>query len=63
MPTYTYFCELHGEFEEIHSINTKLDDCPKCQEEGLDPKKVKRLISKGGGFILTGGGWASSGYS
>jgi len=63
MPTYTYCCELHGEFEESHSINEKLEECSKCQEAGLELKKVTRLISKGGGFILTGGGWASSGYS
>lgn len=63
MPTYTYSCEIHGEFDQEHSIKNKLEDCPKCKEEGLEPKKVVRLISGGTGFILSGGGWASSGYS
>lgn len=63
MPTYTYLCETHGEFEEIHSIKTQLEECPKCKEEGLEPKKVTRLISAGGGFILAGGGWSKEGYS
>lgn len=63
MPTYTYRCETHGEFEFEHSIKEKLEECPKCKEEGLEPKKVERLISKGTSFILSGGGWASSGYS
>lgn len=44
MPTYEYFCEIHGEFEEIHSISTVLTHCPKCKEEGKDTV-VKRLIS------------------
>ena len=63
MPTYTYFCEVHGEFEEIHSITTQLEECPKCKEENLEPQKVKRLISGGGGFILSGSGWARDNYS
>ena len=63
MPTYTYHCETHGEFEEVHSITTQLEDCPKCKEEGVEPKKLTRLISSGGNFILTGGGWAKEGYS
>jgi putative FmdB family regulatory protein len=63
MPTYLYECSVHGEFEETHSITIQLEDCPKCKEAGLEPKKLTRLISGGGGFILTGGGWASSGYS
>jgi putative FmdB family regulatory protein len=63
MPTYTYFCENHGEFEAIHSINEQLEECPKCKEEGLELKKITRLISSGGFFILNGGGWANNGYS
>jgi putative FmdB family regulatory protein len=63
MPTYTYKCEHHGEFDIEHSITEKLEDCPKCQEEGLTPHKVVRLISGTGGFILQGGGWAREGYS
>jgi putative FmdB family regulatory protein len=63
MPTYTYKCEIHGEFEEMHSINDQLEECPKCKAEGLEPKKVIRLISAGTNFVLTGGGWARDNYS
>jgi putative FmdB family regulatory protein len=65
MPTYTYFCEEeHGEFEVEHSIKEKLEDCPKCIEEGIDPPhKVIRLISSGGTFILLGDCWGKTGYS
>ncbi len=67
MPTYTYECEVHGEFDHQHSIKDQLEDCPICQEAAkLDPQtvvcKVKRLISGGTGFHLKGGGWASEGY-
>jgi len=63
MPTYIYKCEVHGEFEEVHSITTQLEECPKCKEEGKPIQKVTRLISGGGSFILAGGGWAREGYS
>lgn len=63
MPTYTYCCKEHGEFEEVHSIKEQLEDCPKCKEEGKEPQKVVRLISGGGGFILNGSGWARDNYS
>lgn len=64
MPVYLYLCKnVHGEFEESHSIHEVLEFCPKCQEEGLEPKKVVRLISGGTNFILSGGGWAREGYS
>lgn len=63
MPTYIYKCDIHGEFEEIHSITEQLEECPKCKKEGLEPQKVIRLISSNGIFILNGGGWAREGYS
>lgn len=63
MPTYTYKCEIHGEFEVEHSIKEKMENCSKCEEEGLEPHKVIRLISGGIGFILTGGCWAKDNYS
>lgn len=63
MPTYTYRCDVHGEFDENHSIKEILEDCPKCKKEGLEPQKIVRLISGGSTFILSGGGWAKEGYS
>ena len=63
MPTYTYSCSVHGEFEETHSIKEHLEDCPKCKEEGLEPQKVTRLISSGGSFQLNGQRWARDNYS
>ena len=63
MPTYLYRCEIHEEFEESHSILEKLEYCPKCIEEGIDPpKKVIRLIASGSTFILSGSGWARDNY-
>jgi putative FmdB family regulatory protein len=63
MPTYTYRCSVHGEFDIEHSIKEKLQDCPKCQSEGLKPQKVIRLISGGTQFVLNGSGWAKDNYS
>lgn len=64
MPTYTYECESHGEFDVEHSIKESLTHCPKCKEEGVKkPKKVKRLIAGGTGFILKGNCWAKDNYS
>jgi hypothetical protein len=46
MPEYLYECPKHGEFETTHSIMIKLEVCPKCVEEGVDPpNEVKRLIN------------------
>lgn len=64
MPTYLYKCEIHGEFEETHSIKEKLEECPKCKEENINPpKKLDRLIPKGSSFILSGSGWARDNYN
>ena len=50
MPTYLYFCGNNcGEFEEYHSINTKLTECPHCQSAGRGAQPVQRLISGGSG--------------
>lgn len=62
MPTYTYKCPVHDEFDVDHSINDKLENCPKCAEENLEPQKVTRLIGKTS-FVLQGGGWYREGYS
>lgn len=67
MPTYLYECPTHGEFEYQHSITEELEECPICVK-GLetnpygDVHKVKRLIAKGGSFILVGSGWAKDNY-
>lgn len=45
MPTYLYECQIHGEFEEYHSMSKILEMCPKCQEEGLEPQQLKQLIN------------------
>ena len=64
MPTYLYYCEKCDlEFEENHSINQDLQQCPKCVEAGIESDKPKKLIAGGTQFVLNGGGWASSGYS
>ncbi len=62
MPNYLYKCEEHGEFEVFHSIKDRLEYCPKCEEEKLDPKKVVRLIAGNTTFVLSGGGWAKDNY-
>jgi len=64
MPTYLYFCEeCQKEFEENHSINQELQECPECKLAGRPGKKPQRLIAGGSGFILNGGGWAKDRYS
>lgn len=56
MPTYLYMCPIHKEFEEFHSMSKTLEYCPKCEEEKLEPQKLKKLIncSSRGQVILTG---------
>ena len=55
MPNYDYVCSRpvedggHGEFEEFHSIKTKLEECPKCRSEKDISTPVQRLISGGSG--------------
>lgn len=51
MPTYEYYCEKCGVFEEFHSISTALTECPKCQG------KVRRLISRNNNVIFKGSGF------
>jgi len=64
MPTYLYLCEKHGEFEVFHSIKEKLEVCPECIKEGIDPPyKVERLIHSGTTFILCGSRWAKDNYA
>jgi predicted nucleic acid-binding Zn ribbon protein len=36
MPTYTYFCEVHKEFEIQQSIkDPPLEECPQCSKAGI----------------------------
>jgi putative FmdB family regulatory protein len=51
MPTYEYFCEKCGVFEEFHSMSTALTQCPKCRGE------VRRLISRNNNVIFKGSGF------
>lgn len=61
---YLYKCPKHGEFELEHSIAEKIEECPLCKEENIEPpQKLTRLISGGGTFILQGSGWAKDRYS
>ncbi len=58
--TYEYLCEACGHrWEAQQSISeAPLTDCPSCRAS-----RAKRQISRGGGFILKGGGWYSDLYS
>jgi hypothetical protein len=52
MPTYLYECkhtDCVGEFEEFHSIVTKLEECPHCATAGRGIQPINRLISGGSG--------------
>lgn len=67
MATYLYECIIkdpadetknlgHGEFEEIHSINIKLEHCPHCAKDGI-VTEIRRLINcsnRGGSVELYG---------
>ena len=59
MPTYEYRCtECEHEFEQFQKITEDaIPDCPMCG--GF----VKRLITKGGGFILKGDGFYANDYA
>lgn len=57
--TYEYACGACGhEWEAEQSIReAPLKKCPKCGK-----LQAKRMISRGAGFILKGGGWYADGY-
>lgn len=62
MAFYDYECKRCGIIEVQQKISDlPLTHCPQCQEQNIDTE-VKRLISTTS-FILSGGGWSSSGYS
>lgn len=60
MPNYEYRCAVCKKDHEVWQRITDpaLKRCPKCRST-----KVQRLISKGSGFILTGGGWYATDYA
>lgn len=59
MPTYEYACDAcRHRYERFQSITVKPDVvCPECGK-----KKVRRVISLGGGFILKGSGFYNTEY-
>jgi putative FmdB family regulatory protein len=58
--TYEYVCTAcHHEWEASQPISDPpLKACPECSQQ-----TAKRQISRGGGFVLKGGGWYSDLYS
>ena len=60
MPTYEYACSsCKHEWELEQSIKEDaITECPSCHHA-----TAKRQISRGGGFILKGGGWYADLYS
>jgi putative FmdB family regulatory protein len=58
MPTYEYEClACKHKFEILQSITSRpKTKCPECG------KKLKKLISSGGGFIFKGAGFYATDY-
>ena len=56
MPTYEYECPKCGKFEQFHSINTVLTQCPQCGGA------VRRLISLNNNVIFKGSGFYTTDY-
>lgn len=54
MPTYEFKCEDCGHgFEQFLPVKSRnLKVCPECRG-----KKLRRLISGGGGILFKGDGW------
>lgn len=56
---YEYKCIKCGVIEvDQRMVDDALDVCPKCG----NTDDFHRIVSGGGGFVLDGSGWASSGY-
>ncbi len=67
-PVYDYRCDSGHEFEREQKIlDVPLATCP-CLGTDHEGREVtccspcRRLISRGTGFTLKGGGWAKDGY-
>lgn len=55
MPTYTYTCKEHGQFDKLRKISdrNKPAECPKCGKEcerGLDAPQVHYKGFKNGDY-------------
>jgi putative FmdB family regulatory protein len=63
MPIYEYQCPSCSRVSEFFM---KVDDpdpiCGDCEVRNM-PCKMQKMLSKGGTFILKGGGWYRDGYS
>ena len=59
MPTYEYVCEACAHrFERFQNISAQpIRGCPECGK-----RRVKRLISVGGGFVFKGPGFYATDY-
>lgn len=59
MPTYEYECAQCGrQFEKFQSIKAApLKKCPHC-----DSRRVRRLLSTGGGLLFRGSGFYTTDY-
>lgn len=63
MPIYEYECPSCRRISEVlQKVNDPSPTCGDCEVKG-QPCEMVRLISKKGGFILKGPGWARDGYS
>jgi putative FmdB family regulatory protein len=56
MPTYEYYCDNCGVFEEFHGMSQTLEQCPKCHGA------VRRLISHNSNIIFKGSGFHTTDY-
>ncbi|MFQ5678619.1 MAG: FmdB family zinc ribbon protein [Gemmatimonadota bacterium] len=59
MPTYEYVCDACGHrFERFQKISDPaVRTCPECRK-----RKVRRLISRGGGLVFRGPGFYATDY-
>ena len=61
MPIFDFSCTKCGtKFEKLVRSHKVI---PPCQVEGCDGVCKRAGVSQNTGFVLKGGGWASTGYS